>query len=326
MTSETSRPAASVSLDLDNVWSYMKTHGDEGWQDYPSYIEPLLDIVLDKMKQRGLRITVFIVGQDAALDKNAAALARIASAGHDIGNHSFSHEPWFHLYSPEKVEQEIRVAEEHIERVTGHRPRAYRAPGFSLTPETVRVLAGRGYVVDCSTFPTFLGPLARAYYFFQSRNLSQTERKDRKVLFGKASEGFRPIKPYLWRPTGGGPTILEIPVTTMPLARVPIHMSYLLYLGMRSAALALAYLRTAVTLCKARGVQPSFLLHPLDFLGGDVEHRLSFFPAMSLPTERKLALFDRLLDELARHFDLVDVQTHAQRLLASGDLRIQDAA
>jgi peptidoglycan-N-acetylglucosamine deacetylase len=317
-------PAASVSLDLDNVWSYMKTHGDEGWQEYPSYIEPLLDIVLDKMKQRGLRITVFIVGQDAALERNAAALARITAAGHDVGNHSFSHEPWFHRYSPEKVEQEIRVAEEHIVRVTGRRPRAYRGPGFSVTPETLRVLNARGYVVDASTFPTFLGPLARAYYFFQSRNLSPAERKDRSVLFGKAKEGLRPLKPYLWRLPGQDSNLLEIPVTTMPLARVPIHMSYLLFLGMRSPAVAMTYLRTALALFKARNVQPSFLLHPLDFLGGDVEKRLSFFPAMAMPTDQKLQLFDRVFDELSRHFNLVDIQTHAQGLLAAGGLQTQE--
>ena len=27
---------ASLSLDLDNQWSYMKTHGDDGWESYPS--------------------------------------------------------------------------------------------------------------------------------------------------------------------------------------------------------------------------------------------------------------------------------------------------
>jgi peptidoglycan-N-acetylglucosamine deacetylase len=26
-----SKPIASLSLDLDNKWSYMKTHGDPGW-------------------------------------------------------------------------------------------------------------------------------------------------------------------------------------------------------------------------------------------------------------------------------------------------------
>ena len=323
---KTNRPAASISLDLDNVWSYMKTHGDEGWQDYPSYLDPLIDIVLDRLKRHGLRITIFIVGKDASLEKNAAALARIAQAGHDIGSHSFSHEPWFHIYPPEKVEEEIRVAEEHIERVTGHRPKGYRGPGFSLTPETLRVLSRRGYVYDASTFPTFLGPIARAYYFFQSKNLTKSEQEDRHQLFGSAKEGFRALRPYLWRVAGGAGEILEIPVTTMPLARVPIHMSYILFLGMRSITVAMTYLRAALALCKARGIEPSFLLHPLDFLGGDVEKRLNFFPAMTLSTEQKLSLLDRVLDELGGSFELVDMQTHAERLLSAGNLKVQDAA
>lgn len=320
------RPAASVSLDLDNVWSYMKTHGDEGWQEFPSYLDPLVGIVMDMLRRRGQRITVFIVGQDAALEKNGPHLKRIADEGHDIGNHSFSHEPWFHIYSPEKVEQEIGEAEEHIARATGRRPRGYRGPGFSLTPQTLHVLVRHGYLYDASTFPTFLGPLARAYYFFQSKNLTRDEQDDRKQLFGSAKEGFRKLRPYLWDLAGGAGQILEIPVTTMPVARVPIHMSYLLFLAMRSKAVALAYLRTALGLCRLRGIEPSFLLHPLDFLGGDLETRLSFFPAMSLPTERKLALLGEVLDEMGRHFELCDMQTHAQKLLAAGALRVQDAS
>jgi hypothetical protein len=134
------------------------------------------------------------------------------------------------------------------------------------------------------------------------------------------------LQPYLWKVADATRDVLEIPVTTMPLARVPIHMSYLLYLSVRSPMLALAYLRTAITLLKARGIQPSFLLHPLDFLGGDLETRLNFFPGMSLPTERKIALLDSVLDELGRHFELVDMHTHAERLLATANLPVQAAA
>jgi len=322
------RPLASLSLDLDNVWSYMKTHGDEGWQDFPSYLDPLANVLLERLARHGLQITVFIVGQDAALPKNEGALRRIAQAGHSLGNHSFSHEPWFHVYPPEKVEQEIRLAEEHIERVTGVRPRGYRGPGFSLTPETLRVLLRRGYLFDASTFPTFLGPVARAYYFFKSKNLTKSEQDQRKQLFGSAKEGLRGIHPYLWHVGGssGGERLLEIPVTTMPVARVPIHMSYLLYLGMRSKALALSYLKAAVALCKLRGVGPSFLLHPLDFLGKDLEERVSFFPGMSLDTEVKLELFDSVIAELDKNFELVDMYSHARALLENGDLSVQDAA
>ena len=33
------KPIASFSLDLDNKWSYMKTHGDAGWESFPSYLD-----------------------------------------------------------------------------------------------------------------------------------------------------------------------------------------------------------------------------------------------------------------------------------------------
>src|SRR3982750_647036 len=90
---------ASLSLDLDNKWSYMKTHGDAGWETYPSYLDVVVPRALQFLKERGLSITFFIVGQDAALQVNREAIASIAAAGHEIGNHSFSHEPWLHLYS-----------------------------------------------------------------------------------------------------------------------------------------------------------------------------------------------------------------------------------
>jgi peptidoglycan/xylan/chitin deacetylase (PgdA/CDA1 family) len=317
---------ASLSLDLDNVWSYMKTHGDEGWQDFPSYLDTLVDPLLQRLRRHGLKLTIFVVGQDAALPKNENALRRLAEGGHNFGNHSFSHEPWFHTYTPDVVEREIRLAEEHIERVTGQRPRGYRGPGFSLTPETLAVLSRRGYRFDASTFPTFLGPIARAYYFFKSSNLSKEEQERRGELFGSAKEGLRDIHPYVWRLPQGDARLLEIPVTTMPLARVPIHLSYLIYLAARSKPLAISYLKAAMMLCKARGVAPSFLLHPLDFLGRDAESRVSFFPGMQLETETKLALFDSVIEEMRRHFELVDLYAHADELLARGDLATKDAA
>src|SRR5687768_5627494 len=83
------KPTGSLSLDLDNQWSYMKTHGDPGWESFPSYLDLVVPRVLDFLEARNLTITVFIVGQDASLEKNRAALSAIAAAGHEIGNHSF---------------------------------------------------------------------------------------------------------------------------------------------------------------------------------------------------------------------------------------------
>jgi peptidoglycan-N-acetylglucosamine deacetylase len=306
----------SLSLDLDNLWSYMKTHGDAGWESFPSYLDPLVDIVIERLRRHRITVTVFVVGQDAALARNREALRRLAEAGHEIANHSFSHEPWFHLYSRAEVDREIGSAEEHIEAATGRKPLGFRGPGFSLTEGTLEALACRGYLYDATTYPTFLGPVARAYYFWQARGLSEEERRKRSGLFGSAREGLRSLRPYLWEV--GERELLEIPVTTLPGLRTPIHMSYVLYLVRFSRSLALSYLAAALRLCAWLRIQPSFLLHPLDFLGGDRIRELSFFPGMALDTQLKLAVFDQAA-ALLKRFQVVTVGEHARSLLSAAD-------
>ena len=263
-----STPVASLSLDLDNKWSYLKTHGDSGWEQYPSYFDVVVPRFLSFFRERRQRITVFIVGQDAALEKNENALASIAYDGHEIGNHSFHHEPWLHLYSDADIESELSRTEDHLVRVTGQRPVGFRGPGFSFSASVLNALVRHGYKYDASTFPTFLGPLARAYYFFTS-NLNSKQRSERKQLFGKFKEGFRKLRPFEWDLEAG--RLAEIPVTTMPVVKLPIHVSYLLYLASYSPRLARCYFRFALAMCRTFTVSPSLLLHPLDFLGGDDE-------------------------------------------------------
>ncbi len=312
------KPVASVSLDLDNQWSYMKTHGDPGWESLPSYLSLVVPRVLEFLRNRRLTITWFIVGLDAKRANDRSVLREITAAGHEVGNHSFHHEPWLHLYSEEAIESEIRDTEDAIESATGARPTGFRGPGFSLSPAVLRVLARRGYRYDASTFPTFLGPLARAYYFAKSRDLSSDEKNKRKLLFGKFSEGLRPLRPYRWQ-TPNGP-ILEIPVTTLPLAKAPIHVSYLLYLAGYSPALARLYWATALRLCRITGTEPSLLLHPLDFLGGDDVAALDFFPAMRQRGMSKVALVGEFLDAMSRHFHLVPMGIHAEKIAARRSL------
>lgn len=308
------RPLLSLGLDLDNLWAYMKIHGDAGWESYPSYLDKLAPLLLDVTKRHDLKMTIFIVGQDAALEKNGEALSSLARAGHEIGNHSFRHEPWFHLYTRAEIETEIRTAEEAIEKATGRRPIGFRGPGFSLSPDTLKVLAARGYLYDCSTLPTFLGPLARAYYFWKSGNMSPEEKAKRSKLYGTLGDGLQPIQPYSW--SVDGRSLVELPVTTMPGARVPFHLSYLLFLRRISRAVAWTYFRTSIALCRMTGVTPSFLLHPLDLLGGDLVKELAFFPGMDLSTGAKMEFMHEVLEGLRLSYDVVTLETHARSVEA----------
>src|SRR5690349_2232447 len=142
------KPLASLSLDLDNEWSYLKTHGDAGWVDYPSYLDVVVPRVLDLLATRGLTITWFVVGQDADLARNREPLGAIAYAGHEIGNHSFRHEPWLHKYPDTEVRDELSRAEEAIESATSFRPVGFRGPGYSLSPAVLETLVERGYRYD----------------------------------------------------------------------------------------------------------------------------------------------------------------------------------
>ena len=314
---QSSKPLANLSLDLDNEWAYLKTHEDPVWESYPSYLNVVVPRILQSLARRNLKITVFVVGQDAALEYNHEALAQIARAGHEIGNHSLRHEPWLHLFSEHDLEQELAEAERHIQAATGQKPTGFRGPGYSQSATLLSVLARRGYAYDASSLPSFIGPIARAYYFATGKfDAEQRERLNR--LFGSWKDGLRPLKPYRWR--FDQTSLLEMPVTTFPVFRVPIHLSYVMYLAGFSTILAQVYFNTALWTCRLLGVEPSILLHPLDFLGGEDVPRLKFFPSMGMTGEQKIAVVERCLDSMVRLFDVRPVGEHAAVVAARSNL------
>lgn len=312
---------ASVSLDLDNLWSYLKIHGDDGWQSRPSYLDVFVPHALETLDQLGIKITFFIVGLDAAEDRNGKALRAIADAGHEIGNHSFEHEPWLHLYTPEQVRSELQQADAAIQAATGRKPIGFRGPGFSWSEDVLETLVELGHRFDASTLPTYLGPLARAYYFWTAK-MTAEERAKREGLFGKFSDGLRPVKPYRWQ-LKSGRNILEIPVTTMPLFKTPFHFSYLAYLSNFSPALMHFYFGMALAACRLTRTEPSFLLHPLDIIGGDQIPQLKFFPGMDISSQRKTELFKTVLGKLGERYDIVPMGVHARAIEARGNLALR---
>ncbi len=303
------KPTASLSLDLDNLWSYKKIHGGDDWKDFPSYLDRFVPFVLDILDELGLKITFFIVGQDAALSKNEKAIKMISDRGHEIGNHSFNHESWLHLYSKKELEFEILETEKYLLQITGQKTVGFRGPGFSWSMDLFEVLFENGYKFDASILPTWIGPFARKYYFMTA-DLTPEEKEIRKLLFGRFRDGFRQVKPYYWNLQNGN-KLLEIPVTTFPAFRIPFHLSYLLFISNISPALMKLYFNTALLNCKIAKVQPSFLLHPLDLIGGDMVEELAFFPGMNIPTDKKAAKFKEVIKMFQNKFNIISMGKHA---------------
>lgn len=301
------KPPASLSLDLDNAWSYLKIHGDAAWEQYPSYLDRVVPRITQFLRDRRLRITVFVVGADAARAENREPLRALGAAGHEIGNHSFHHEPWIARASEAQAYDELARAHDAIASATGREPSGFRGPGFATSPALLSALVRIGYRYDASRLPTFIGPLAR-WYYFRSASLSKGERDERRALFGNWRDVIARNHAHTLRTPRGA--IREIPVTTMPGARVPIHFSYLHYLERYSPALAVRYFTTALDLCRATGNAPSLLLHPLDFLGADDAPELSFFPGMEAHGDSKLHSTARYLRLLTDRFDVRPMELH----------------
>jgi peptidoglycan-N-acetylglucosamine deacetylase len=312
------KPGASISVDLDNLWAYQRTHGDPAWEQLGSYLHIAVPRMLDAFDEARCTATVFIVGADAARADADQLLQPIAARGHEVGNHSFGHACWLHRSEPEVIGQELSRADAAIRAATGLLPVGFRGPGFVWSAALLAAVADRGYRFDASTLPTFIGPLARGR-LLRTAHLTVAERARRADLFGSLGDVLRPNRPYQWR-LPDGRRLLEIPVTTMPLTRLPFHQSYIVYLAAFSRPLALAYFRTALAACRARGIHPNILFHPLDWLGGEEIAALRFFPGMALRASKKVALLRDSLRLVQESFTFESMGVQALRLSSGGDL------
>jgi len=150
-------------------------------------------------------------------------------------------------------------------------------------------------------------------------NLPKLEKKQWKALFGLFSDAFRPIKPYRSQLDEG--FLPELPVTTMPIFKVQIHFSYLMYLATYSTLLARLYLRFSIGMCKLTRTEPALLLHPLDFMSNQDDGDLASFPAMGLSLENKMKLMSIFFAQLLESFEPLTIGENVDSILKSQPLR-----
>lgn len=296
-----SLPSATLSLDLDDAWTYMRAAGRPGWEATRSVVPEVCARLLAMLDRHGLRLTLFVIAADLEHPDRVAAIRPFVERGHEIGCHSWHHEPTFAALQPERMREEVLRAADLTEARLGVRPKGFRAPGFAWSPRLPAILREGGFHYDGSPLPTFLGPLCRAYYFFHSK-MSKAEREQRKAMYGGIKDAFQSLRPSRYP---GDPELWSLPVTTIPLLRTPFHTSYVVWLSRFSRGLASFYLRLGLGLCRLRGVAPSYLLHSLDFVGNGEHRDLDFFPGMDVAWARKEAILEDTLTALRARFTVL---------------------
>jgi chitin deacetylase len=83
------------------------------------------DEILQILREETVRATFYVTG--AEIEKNPGELEKIIAAGHEIGNHTFSHKRML-LVSPSFVESEIKKTDELIKKAGWTNEITFRPP------------------------------------------------------------------------------------------------------------------------------------------------------------------------------------------------------
>ena len=121
---------------------------------------PSVQRILALLTAQRVPTTWFIPGH--TIESYPSCVAAVHAAGHEIGNHGWTHRVPSTL-GAEGEEQELVRANAAIERLTGRLPRGYRSPAWDLSPHSVDLLIKHGFVYDSSM-------MGHDYIPYQARN------------------------------------------------------------------------------------------------------------------------------------------------------------
>lgn len=325
------RPLCSVSVDLDGLAHYARIYGfaaagpppraagtppDHG--AFADGADPIythgLPRLLGLFTELGLPATLFAVGQDLAVPGPAAAALRSASErGFEVASHSHAHAYDLTRLPAAAEAADLDAAHQAIARATGRAPLGFRAPGYTITPRLLALLAARGYRYDSSVLaspPYYLTKAAALAWLGLTGRRSASILGDPRMLAAPAvpyrpgGHGFRRRRP-------GEPAAapLELPIAVIPGLRLPLIGQTLFLLGptvFRSLLPLLARTRPHLNL----------ELHGIDGLGlveDGLPPQLSAQPDLRLSCEAKLRTLRAVLAAIGCRFRFVTLAEAAAR-------------
>lgn len=120
---------------------------------FPARVENNTRRILDMFSQHDAKATFFILGWVA--ERFPKLVKDIYAAGHEVASHGYGHQKVTDL-SPAAFYEDICRSKSILESIIGEPVYGYRAPSFSLCPDTewaFQLLADAGYTFSSSTYP-----------------------------------------------------------------------------------------------------------------------------------------------------------------------------
>jgi polysaccharide deacetylase family protein (PEP-CTERM system associated) len=194
-----------LSIDVEDyfhVSAFESISPPESWGNKELRVEINTDKILSILSANSVKATFFVLGWVAECCPDL--VKRIASEGHEVASHGFSHQ---RVYNQSRAgfRQDIRRSKQFLEDLTGQPVFGYRAPSYSISKNTFWAfdeLCEAGYLYDSSIFP-----IRHDLY-----GISDWPRFSAPAV--KVSED-------LWqtcKDPNGETTIMEVPISTVQIA------------------------------------------------------------------------------------------------------------
>ncbi len=316
----------TLQVDVDDLWVYYESIGHDTPAATPALIYTQgIPRLLDLFDRYAVRATFFVVGRD--LPAQTAGVRAMIERGHEVANHSTWHRPGFARLAPAEKRADIATTHQMIADATGKPPVGFKSPGFSFSPDQLDVLAELGYLYDSSVLPTFYAPALRGLQrVLSGGHVDPTH-------YGRARYGLAPLRPYRpatatpyrrrhsagAQPPADSPThqIWEVPVTTVPFLRLPMHSTFVLSAGQPLFDLGLA-------LVKADRVPVNYLFHAADVVDAVPDPALASYKFLTQAWVEKQPLIEHMLAALSERYVLVPTRELVESgpwLVGSADRR-----
>ena len=98
--------------------------------------------ILSVLAEYNISATFFVIGENAV--KDPERILSIAEAGHEIGNHTYTH-AYISKITERQLRDELQKTEDALVKITGQRPRVFRPPGGYYNDASLAIVTEMGY-------------------------------------------------------------------------------------------------------------------------------------------------------------------------------------
>ena len=99
--------------------------------------------ILGILREERVEAAFFCIGNRIA--GNEEIFRQIHEEGHIIGNHSYSHDFWFDMFSSKKMLADMKMMDSAMEAAAGLQPKLFRPPYGVTNPNLKKAIIGGGY-------------------------------------------------------------------------------------------------------------------------------------------------------------------------------------